>query len=165
MDLEMTVEQRTALEDAAAHARQTRSWKRYRALRHPPGRCVARPSSPGPWRGLLGEPPAYPILALSADLLSVPLTPVLGDTLVLLLAIALVVAPFLIGTRLRSPWWAMGPPTAIVALLGPSILQESPSQLALNWQVSSLIQMAVFYGGIAATGVWWGIRRENARRA
>jgi transposase len=32
MDFELTPEQRTELEDAASHARQTRSWKRYRAL-------------------------------------------------------------------------------------------------------------------------------------
>jgi transposase len=32
MSLTLTPDQRTALEDAAAHARQTRSWKRYRAL-------------------------------------------------------------------------------------------------------------------------------------
>ena len=32
MSLTLTPEQRAELEDAAAHARQTRSWKRYRAL-------------------------------------------------------------------------------------------------------------------------------------
>lgn len=85
----------------------------------------------------------------------------LGFTLFPLLIIPSAVATILIGMRLRSYWWAVSPPVIIFVLTTASAMQYPDAEMFLGWIIVPLIFTSLFFGVVAASGVWWGIRREE----